>query len=353
MFKNHLEMIGRNETPSKKARFWQSFVRSLKGSEDIRADERYRPTRRSVFPELSSTYPYTKSIFDDPIHAAERITVPGYRYLPVHREVYGYSPRPIYAHNYPSSLDRYRPIYHVPRRLRRGVDPFDAHKAWQDHLDRLAAIDRLYPSRYGLYLKDRAYPITDLSTPAAPLAHLAPLSSFEPRSLKGIEYEPDNKPHWGTAWPQKISDAMKKDPFFAEAEKWADFDRSLRGMSPTPVKPRISPPRDCEVAYDADGLPLYNAAGRPWRRPWADIFNPSSSLPISAITRDPFWYDWPELKPLARWDRSPSYIRDSYLSPVKRTFLWDKHPLRPLDLMIADAFTVDDLSKTLPFMRSL
>lgn len=46
---------------------------------------------------------------------------------------------------------------------------------------------------------------------------------------------------------------MKKDPFFAEAEKWADFDRSLRGMSPTPVKPRISPPRDCEVAYDADG----------------------------------------------------------------------------------------------------
>lgn len=31
MFKNHLEMIGRNETASKKARFWQSFVRSLKG----------------------------------------------------------------------------------------------------------------------------------------------------------------------------------------------------------------------------------------------------------------------------------------------------------------------------------
>ncbi|XP_050550375.1 uncharacterized protein LOC118281905 isoform X4 [Spodoptera frugiperda] len=268
MFKSHLEMIGRNETPSKKARFWQSFVRSLKGSEDIRAEERYRPSRRSVFPELLSTsYPYTKSIYDDPVAAAERITVPGYRYLPVHREVYGYSPRPIYAHNYARSLDSYRPIYHVPRRVRRGVDPFDAHKAWQDHLDRLAAIDRLYPSRYGLYLKDRAYPITDLSAPIS-----APL---EPKSLKGIEYEPDSKPHWGT------------------------------------------------------GAPLYNAGGLR-RRPWADIFNPSPSLPISAITRDPFWYDWPELKPLARWDRSPSYIRDSYLSPVKRTFLWDKHPIRPL-----------------------
>ncbi|XP_063365044.1 uncharacterized protein LOC134653578 isoform X4 [Cydia amplana] len=109
MFKNHLEMIGRNETASKKARFWQSFVRSLKGSEDIRAEERYRPTRRSVFPEL--TYPYTayKSIYDDPVAAAERINVPGYRYLPVHRETYGYSPRAIYAHNYPRSLDRYRP----------------------------------------------------------------------------------------------------------------------------------------------------------------------------------------------------------------------------------------------------
>ncbi|XP_012547453.1 myofilin isoform X5 [Bombyx mori] len=191
MFKTHLDMIGRNETPSKKARFWQSFVRSLKGSEDIRAEERYRPTRRSVFPELLSTYPYSKSIYDDPIAAAERITVPGYRYLPVHREIYGYSPRPIYAHNYPRSLDYYRPIYHVPRRVRRGVDPFDAHKAWQDHLDRLAAIDRLYPSRYGLYLKDRAYPITDFTAPL--------IDPLKPKSLKGIEYEPDNKPHWGTA----------------------------------------------------------------------------------------------------------------------------------------------------------
>ncbi|XP_022826567.1 uncharacterized protein LOC111356442 isoform X5 [Spodoptera litura] len=118
MFKSHLEMIGRNETPSKKARFWQSFVRSLKGSEDIRAEERYRPSRRSVFPELLSTsYPYTKSIYDDPIAAAERITVPGYRYLPVHREVYGYSPRPIYAHNYARSLDSYRPTQKVSGRV--------------------------------------------------------------------------------------------------------------------------------------------------------------------------------------------------------------------------------------------
>ncbi|GBP09281.1 hypothetical protein EVAR_4123_1 [Eumeta japonica] len=155
----------------------------------------------------------------------------------------------------------------------------------------------------------------------------------------------------GLAGP--ISDVFKKDPFFAEAEKWAGFDRSLRGKSPTPVKPRISPPRDWEVAYDADGAPIYDAAGRLRRRPWADIFNPSPSLPISAIIRDPFWWDWPELRPLARWDRSPSYIRDSYLSPVKRTYLWDKHPIRPLDLMLDDAFTVGDVSKIMPFLRCI
>ncbi|XP_026477824.1 uncharacterized protein LOC113383780 [Ctenocephalides felis] len=113
MFKNHLDMIGRNETASKKAKFWQSYVRSLKGSDDIRAPESaYRPRSAfrplSSFPEFTSTWPLSRSIYDDPSHAAERITVPGYRYLPIHRETYGYSPRDLYPHRY-DGLDRYRP----------------------------------------------------------------------------------------------------------------------------------------------------------------------------------------------------------------------------------------------------
>lgn len=36
MFKQHLEMIGRNESPSKKAKFWQSYIRSLKGNKKKR-----------------------------------------------------------------------------------------------------------------------------------------------------------------------------------------------------------------------------------------------------------------------------------------------------------------------------
>lgn len=67
--------------------------------------------------------------------------------------------------------------------------------------------------------------------------------------MRGIDCEPYRE----GAWPERVSDIFKKDPFFADAEKWADFDRSLRGKSPTPVKPRISPPRDCEIAFDADG----------------------------------------------------------------------------------------------------
>lgn len=33
MFKNHLAMIGYNESPNKKAKFWQSYIRSLKGKD--------------------------------------------------------------------------------------------------------------------------------------------------------------------------------------------------------------------------------------------------------------------------------------------------------------------------------
>lgn len=41
MFKQHLQMIGYNETPNKKAKFWQSYVRSLKG--------KLRETFRTIF----------------------------------------------------------------------------------------------------------------------------------------------------------------------------------------------------------------------------------------------------------------------------------------------------------------
>lgn len=69
------------------------------GSEDIRAQD--APRTRSYRPLSSfAELPSYRSIYDDPVAPQERITVPGYRYVPVHRETYGYSPRPIHNRDY-------------------------------------------------------------------------------------------------------------------------------------------------------------------------------------------------------------------------------------------------------------
>lgn len=59
------------------------------GSEDIRANEGRE--------EFRNRTPFT--IYDDSAAASTRITNPGYRYLPVSRDTYGYSPRNIYSHS--------------------------------------------------------------------------------------------------------------------------------------------------------------------------------------------------------------------------------------------------------------
>nr|CAD7447930.1 unnamed protein product [Timema bartmani] len=156
MLRNHLDMIGRNEPIQKKAKFWQSYVRALKGTDDMRAPERISSRPRSLFHPLSSdfpelgSWPYSKSIYDDPSTANERMTVPGYRYQPVSRETYGYSPRNLYPRS------AYYPSY-------------DSNKPWADHLKRLADIDRFYPSKYPLsYRYGVAAPAPRRAVSAAP-----------------------------------------------------------------------------------------------------------------------------------------------------------------------------------------
>lgn len=295
-------MIGRNETASKKAKFWQSYVRSLKGSDDIRANDSYTRSPKGIFrpisdyPEFSSTWPYGKSIYDDPIHAAERINVPGYRYDPLHRNTYGYTPRDIYPHNY-GSLDRYRPVFHVSK-----SKPFDADQAWRDHVDRVLKREpsiffSTYPfSRYPLYLvySKRPQPPKPEYDP-----HKDWLDSLDRHNLL------DRLNHY---WP--------------------------RSLSPTPIKPGEWGPRPSEVGFNYAGAPIFSLGSgfRPSKTIFDDLVNPSPYLPMSAITRDPWWHFWPSLKPYrpySSWGRSPFWLRDSYLSPVKRTYLWDKHPIRP------------------------
>ena len=309
MFKNHLEMISRNETASKKAKFWQSFVRSLKGSDDLRASDHQYARPRGIFrpisdfPELHTGWPFSKSIYDDPSHAAERIHVPGYRYDPLHRDTYGYSPRPIFPHNY-GSLDRYRPVFHVTK-----PRPFDADRAWQDHLDRVSkrepygsgsVFHTTYPfSRYPLYL----------------------VYSKRPPPPSDVKFDPHR------AWLDHLDRLAELDKLYPTL-----FPLSS-SLSPTPIKVGEFAPRPSEVAYNYAGQPIYSRGGLlPSKRLFSDLLNPSPSLPMSSIVRDPWWWDYPLLKPyrpFSSWGKSPFYLRDSYLSPVKRTYLWDKHPVRP------------------------
>ncbi|XP_075146592.1 myofilin isoform X2 [Haematobia irritans] len=366
MFKNHLEMIGRNESPSKKAKFWQSYIRSLKGSEDIRAHETPRAGRPySSYLDAPSTF---RSIYEEPATANERVQSHGYRYLPVSRDTYGYSPRAIYDHHYSRTTN------------------YDAERAWNDHLKRMQEIERRYPSRYGLYLKDKPY------TPNAlvPLEYepedklLQELNkarrSPSPSRVRRAGSEPYVPPpsYWSGAAPapavrapsvfDRAPSVFDRAPsVFDRAASLAPFTRPLfrasslepldelfasksdekpeksekperleraGSPSPTPVKAGRWGPRPNEVSFDADGLPVFP------RNRFRDMLEPNPNAPISAFTRDPFWWDMEDLAPIRARSpframsmpraSSPPITRDSFLSPIKNRYLWTKHPARPL-----------------------
>jgi len=276
-------MIGRNETPSKKAKFWQSYVRSLKGSDDIRAHD--SPSIRSWRPY--SAYvdsPSYRSIYAEPNSPAERIASHGYRYLPVHRETYGYSPRPIYDHHYSRTIP---------------AANYDVERAWNEHLKRMSEIERRYPSRYGLYLKDT------------------------PNALVPLEYEPEDKPMFSES--ARARSVPPRRPF-ERAASLSPFERA-GSVSPLPMRLRASSLEPLEPLFR---LPIYHAGLR--RNNFRNLMNPSPRLPITAITRDPWWWDLEDLRPFRShlpYRALPPFLRDSYLSPVKRTYLWYKHPMRP------------------------
>jgi hypothetical protein len=82
----------------------------------------------------------------------------------------------------------------------------------------------------------------------------------------------------------------------------------------------------------SEGLPIFSTGGVK-RRPLSELFEPSVYTPRSRYVRDPWWWEYPHLKPytpISSSYRPPakSYLRDSYLSPVKRTYLWGHHPIR-------------------------
>ncbi|KAL5273589.1 Mf family protein [Megaselia abdita] len=328
MFKQHLEMIGRNETPSKKAKFWQSYIRSLKGSEDIRAHETPKARPYSSYLDAPSTY---RSIFDEPSTTRDRVESSGYRYLPVHRDTYGYSPRAIYDHHYSRSIPA----------------NYDAEKAWNDHLKRMQEIERRYPSRYGLYLKDKPtapnalvpleyepedkllqelskgrsgrsvspgatglVPVFDRAGSLPPRLANSRALSLPPVTPAGrcLKVEPQRYYPFSYRGGSIPRDNLSKLNELSPIAERASVDRTV----PTPIKPSTWAPRPNEIAFDEDGLPL------------------SARNPLSAFTHDPFWYDMEDFVPPRLLRAGSPLVRDSFLSPVKNNYLWSRHPARPL-----------------------
>ncbi|XP_065343310.1 uncharacterized protein Mf [Cloeon dipterum] len=279
LLKTHLDIISRNEPIQRKARFWQSYVRALKGTEDIKAPENSRTPRSiyrpiySEFPELSSkldTWPLSKSLYEDPAIAHERISSPGYRYQPISRETYGYSPRN-FLYRDPIRIEEKKPKA-LPNET----------QAWNDHMERMAAMGRLAPFR------------RSMSPPPRPSLRARSASPVRARSASPFE--------------------RASSPFIRESSPFT------RSTSPSPI-----------LGYTYAGYPIYTRDGIS-RPALVRIMSPSPYLSAASVVRDPWWYAYPELKPFETdyvYRTSPSYLRRSYLSPVKNRYLWNQHPVRP------------------------
>ncbi|KAE8741752.1 hypothetical protein FOCC_FOCC012700 [Frankliniella occidentalis] len=378
MFKNHLDMIGRNEPIQRKAKFWQSYVRSLKGTDDMRAPDPVHSRPRGIFrpllselPDLhTTTWPY-KSIYDDPTAANERIHVPGYRYVPVSRETYGISPRNIYP---PSYYDRYRTVkaclecdvdilvtcqgFFATLLAQLLPDPvwkktavsmpgpsdgvYKGQDAWDAQQRRLDEIDALFPDKYIPLFQYRPAARTLRGASAPPRAGSVPplrARSSSPFARRSTSPPPPIRSWTPPPAPSEI------EPRFTYAARIPEERTQLVHVFTVVLFVKTECMSQCLYVHCARtaltlswhgvhaGQPLYNRGG--WtRRPLRELLEPSPSMSKSAITRDPWWWEYPELRPYAypyhyRPWHSPSYLRSSYLSPIKSTYLWDKHPRRP------------------------
>ncbi|XP_065564082.1 uncharacterized protein LOC136029539 isoform X1 [Artemia franciscana] len=145
---------------------------------------------------------------------------------------------------------------------------------------------------------------------------------FTPRDWTGdyapsVEYEPDLKPYRPSADYTPRPSAVDKLKGFDEP----DFSVPSRYL------------RNHPIGLEVDGLlngerPLFQDYGRGLaNRLWRpDLFD-NEYTPYHI--RDPWWYRYPQLRPVERWWWQPSsYIRSSYLSPHKKTYVWSTHPFR-------------------------
>ncbi|XP_054264594.1 uncharacterized protein LOC128987657 isoform X2 [Macrosteles quadrilineatus] len=292
LLKQHLDMIGRNEPVQRKARFWQSYVRALKDEPQYLAEDEWDAHARRL-------------------EAIDELLPLKYRY----------------PHYYRPSSARSASVPPPPRSA--SVPPTT-----------LRALSRARST-----------------TPAPP--HLRDIVEEKPSSLYSYSGQKLNESSFDSSFSKAVTSYSKS------SSSSSSNTITKRTTSYIPIRStRIN--SEIIHAYlgrndvynwpddEFPGEPLYH---RPYygsyvRRPLAELLEPSYHLPRSRITRDPWWYDYPSLKPyspynrypytslrypyshvsspyVSRWYYSPYYLRDSYLSPIKRTYLWNYHPIRP------------------------
>lgn len=150
------------------------------------------------------------------------------------------------------------------------------------------------------------------SVPPEDLPFYRDISPYIGRDREGTPFLKDISPYMRDASPfirdttPFIPETRVPSSYYPRSYYTRPFSRSL---SPVPIYSR---PR-----------PIYLS------RPYSSLYNPSPSLPMSAIVRDPWWYG-AGLRPYSYVPRYPSALRTSYLSPIKNRYLWTRHPMRVL-----------------------
>lgn len=167
----------------------------------------------------------------------------------------------------------------------------------------------LASNTYGYHPKG----VTTRSRPSAGLAAVAALNEPDFAPL-------DKRPEWST--PLKSLDDMMllRDPHVRSAS-----------LPRRPIRSSIDPALDDLINRHRPLWPRRGLFNRLWRPSlfWDDdaLLKPGSWI------NDPWWHKYPELRPLdlavPSYTRTEPGLRKSYLSPVKRTYVWGYHPLRP------------------------
>ncbi len=119
---------------------------------------------------------------------------------------------------------------------------------------------------------------------------------------------------------------------------FANVQSSVSNFPPQIIGKRLEPIVKIEPRLI---LPRRGLANRLWRP--SLFLDDDALLKPNSWINDPWWHKYPELRPLdlatVPWTRPPSSLRTSYLSPIKRTYVWGyRHPLRPFGKNLLQAF---------------